>query len=238
VGDGTKQIVQAAQASLDDFQSMIQNANKIATIKVSSNFDLFDNENEVRWGGQKGNYTIYYQGLAYKNIIANSKQEAAKMVEQLTGMDLPGYAYGGIINSDGLYRAGEFGKKEGIIPLENKQSLGVIADAISGRMSGMSTDTLSKVMTAMGMQNAGVQVKAKSDSTDVLGSVVGAIGDRIASFGNAVANAVTGGSQQDSRPILYVENLIADDNGLRELNRRMQVIQAKENARRGLAYGK
>jgi phage-related protein len=37
--------------------------------------------------------------------------------------------------------------------------------------------------------------------------------------------------QQDQRPILYVGTLIADDRGLKELDRRMKVVQDKENAR-------
>jgi hypothetical protein len=38
---------------------------------------------------------------------------------------------------------------------------------------------------------------------------------------------------QDTRPILYVGNLIADDASLRELNKKMQVINLQESARRG-----
>ena len=42
-----------------------------------------------------------------------------------------------------------------------------------------------------------------------------------------------GGGGTDDRPILYVGNLIADDKGLKELNRRMEVIQQQEKTRRG-----
>lgn len=42
-----------------------------------------------------------------------------------------------------------------------------------------------------------------------------------------------GGAQADNRPILYVGTLIADDRGLRELERRMEIIRIDEERRRG-----
>ena len=43
------------------------------------------------------------------------------MVEQRTGLDLPGYFYGGLIDKEGLYKAVNLANKEGqLIPLENK----------------------------------------------------------------------------------------------------------------------
>ena len=61
-------------------------------------------------------------------------------------------------------------------------------------------------------------------------------------FVDAVANGITAslmpivanisGGQSQMQP-LYVGTLIADERGLKELNRKMQVIQLQENARRG-----
>jgi hypothetical protein len=44
--------------------------------------------------------------------------------------------------------------------------------------------------------------------------------------------ALTGQGQNQLRP-LYVGTLIADERGLKELNRKMNVIQLEEDARRG-----
>jgi tape measure domain-containing protein len=43
-----------------------------------------------------------------------------------------------------------------------------------------------------------------------------------------------GGSEQDNRPILYVGTLIADDRSLKELYRKMEVIEVQENQRKGI----
>jgi len=50
-------------------------------------------------------------------------------------------------------------------------------------------------------------------------------------LGPLVAN--TGGGQSQNLQPLYVGTLIADDKGLKELNRKMQVIQLQEDSRRG-----
>jgi hypothetical protein len=63
-------------------------------------------------------------------------------------------------------------------------------------------------------------------------------GSAMAPFADAVAARLgmnSGGGQQQTsnsqQPILYVGTLIADDRSLKELNRRMQVVQLKENDR-------
>ena len=58
-------------------------------------------------------------------------------------------------------------------------------------------------------------------------AVAARILDNISTQGSPVQQQ----QQQDARPILYVGTLIADDRSLRELERRMKVIQADERAR-------
>ena len=64
-------------------------------------------------------------------------------------------------------------------------------------------------------------------------------------FVDAIANGITaslapmlstvsGASSADPRQILYVGTLIADDRGLKELNRKLNILQVQENSRRGL----
>lgn len=61
----------------------------------------------------------------------------------------------------------------------------------------------------------------------------------MAPFARAVASELSNmsGSQgsNDSRPILYVANLIADDRGLKELERRMEIVRIQESQRKGQA---
>lgn len=64
---------------------------------------------------------------------------------------LPAYAYGGLITTDGLYRAGEFGDTEAIIPLENKQSLQEIGGTIAQYVS---TDANKTVLAISGAVDA------------------------------------------------------------------------------------
>ena len=40
-------------------------------------------------------------------------------------------------------------------------------------------------------------------------------------------------TQNDTRDILYVGTLVADDRGLKELERKLQVIRLKDGRRRG-----
>jgi tape measure domain-containing protein len=89
-----------------------------------------------------------------------------------------GFASGGIITKDQLIRAGEGGRSEAIIPLNNGNAMDPFADAIAARIGG-------------------------------------------------------GGGGSDM-PTMYVGTLIADERGLKELERKMRVIRAQEDGRRGL----
>jgi hypothetical protein len=98
-------------------------------------------------------------------------------------LGVPGFANGGIIDEDQIIRAGEGGKREAMIPLENSGAMKPFAQAVAselGMMSGGSNNT------------------------------------------------------QAAQPTVYVQTLIADDRGLRELERRMNIVRLSENQRKGV----
>jgi hypothetical protein len=43
----------------------------------------------------------------------------------------------------------------------------------------------------------------------------------------------SGSSNSDTRPVVYVHNLIADDRGLKELARKLNIINVQEEERKG-----
>ena len=69
-------------------------------------------------------------------------------------------------------------------------------------------------------------------------AVVPLTGDALKPFADAVANALErhqGGQAPGSQPTVYVHTLIADEQGLRELERRMRIVRLEEDERGGLA---
>ncbi len=177
------------------------------------------------WGGTKNTlgdpitrastgYT-YYPEYDANGKFVTWKYIDKKGAQQSTG-SIPSYATGGIIDSDGTYRAGEFGKKEGIIPLENRNSLSAIGYAIGKTMSTISSPVQrAQIQAARGLSNGGVQLPTAADTVN--------------SYMNAAANIQQAGTQvssgTDSRPIVYVQTMIADKQGLRELESKLQVIR-------------
>lgn len=96
-----------------------------------------------------------------------------------------GYATGGLIDKDSIIRAGEGGKREAIVPLENPTYMAPFSKAVARDLAAMT--------------------------------------------GNSGGN--TGTAPVDNRPILYVANLIADDKGLKALERKLNVIRINEDLR-------
>ncbi|MNC53745.1 hypothetical protein D3C75_1031840 [compost metagenome] len=66
----------------------------------------------------------------------------------------------------------------------------------------------------------------KPFSAAVANDLAGMMGDLIGSGGG-------GGGTADPRPLVYVHTLIADDRGLKELERKLEVVRISESARKG-----
>lgn len=166
---------------------------------------------------------------------AHAKAEAVRATLGYSGgedgskyIPIKGSARGSLVTKDALYRAGEFGLNEAIIPLERPDIMGKIGTAIAGSMPVEQSQLLSR---AVGMQNAGISLPAPQPthptqqqvSTDaIVQSVLESVLPAMAGMGE---------DDQDRRPI-YVGNLIADEQGLKMLERKLYTIRQAEQSRR------
>ena len=204
--EGAKQLAETISAAL-------ASASSLNNIKIRQTWKPFEDKSTVQISGTPGNYTIRYGGVTYSNIAATSKTEAARLVEQRTGLDLPGYFYGGLIDKEGLYKAGEFGKQEAIIPLENKAGLSVIGKAISSTMKATSPVQVDQLRSARSLTNAGVVAQTASE-----------LAKSYQTFYMQQQNTQPV-QQAETKPVIYVQHLIADKQGLRELEQKLAVVR-------------
>ena len=129
-----------------------------------------------------------------------------------------------------LFRSG---LAEAIIPLEQPEVLRKVGASIAAAMPKEVTQGLNR---AIGRQDAGVyrpQQAVQSTSTEA--TSVEHVGSAVAktvleSVLPMIASMKSSGG--DKRPV-YVGTLIADDRGLRELNRKMKIVDVQEGTRRG-----
>ena len=230
--------VGAIQAVKDSFGTMNADAtNGAADIAASVQAAMLSvqNMNKIKvgktgtwgagWGGtsntlgdpitRKSTGFTYYPEYDSSGKFVTWKYIDKKGQQQSTG-SIPSYATGGIIDSDGTYRAGEFGKKEGIIPLENRSSLSAIGYAIGRTMSSITSPVQrAQIIAARGQSNGGVQLPTAADT-------VSAYMNMQATTQSAAAQGSMGA---DNRPVVYVQTMIADKQGLRELESKLQIIR-------------
>lgn len=141
-------------------------------------------------------------------------------------MYITGSASGSLVDEDALYRAGELGLKEAIIPLERPNIMRYVGSTIA---SYMPTDAR-MLSGALGMSNAGVTIPhAPTAYLPDINSMV----DRIAqSVLESVLPAMASISTSEEKTPIYVGTLIADDRGIKQLERKLYVIRQAEEARR------
>lgn len=139
-----------------------------------------------------------------------------------------GSARGSLITEDALYRAGELGLNEAIIPLERPDVLRQVGSAIAAFMP---SDT-GKLSAVRGMRNAGIgavsapAMPAHQDATFAAESFAQRILETV-----LPQIAATQSYEEDKRPV-YVGTLIADEQGLRTLERKLYEIRISESSRR------
>ena len=122
-----------------------------------------------------------------------------------------GHAVGGIFGKEHIARFAEGNKKEAIIPLENAAAMNPFADAIAKRIVG-----------ATSAGNTGMSVETLSDL--VTNSVISAL--------SAMQQANSQTQRSGNIPVvIQAGTVIADDRSLRQLNRKLQVINMQENKR-------
>lgn len=139
-----------------------------------------------------------------------------------------GSSSGSLITEDALYRAGELGLNEAIIPLERPDVLRQVGSAIAAFMP---SDTV-KLGAVRGMRNAGIgavsapAMPAHQDPTFAAESFAQRILETV-----LPQIAAAQSYEEDKRPV-YVGTLIADEQGLRTLERKLYEIRISESSRR------
>lgn len=132
----------------------------------------------------------------------------------------PQFKLGGMVTGDGLFRAGEFGLNEAIVPLEQPQAMRKIGNALAAALP--TWELVAPLQQAIGMRDGGVasfdsfrSVQKEQSVEDIVTRIMDAQSHK-APIGNSHAT-------EDLRP-LYVGTLIADKAGLRELDRQMKRV--------------
>lgn len=139
---------------------------------------------------------------------------------------ITGSASGSLVDEDALYRAGELGLKEAIIPLERPNIMRYVGSTIA---SYMPTDA--KLLTgALGMANAGVTMPQAP--TAYMPDMTGIVDRVTQSVLESVLPAMASISTNEEKTPVYVGTLIADDRGLKQLERKLYIIRQAEEARR------
>ena len=127
-----------------------------------------------------------------------------------------------------MYRAGELGLNEAIIPLEKPDIMRYVGSTIASYMP-VETQAL---QGAIGMKNAGITAPSpavspmQEDMTSLVSDVTQHV---LESVLPAMSNM---GSSDEAKTPVYVGTLIADERGLKQLERKLYVIRKAEEARR------
>lgn len=187
------------------------------------------------------------QSIAKYGIANNDKDTTKHFIEllyQSLGMQIPstlkqgyGFANGGIVANDGLYRIAEQNRKEAIIPLENPVVSSHIGAAIASMI--LASEEFRVLAPLQGIRDGGISTRIvdarsaaatqQSNPEEVAAVMADAVLQRI--LPTIISSNSTSADVVDARTPVYVGTLIADDTGLRELNKKMKVIEAKESRR-------
>lgn len=201
----------------------------------------------------KDNTEVYVDGTKYTVDTINVEDALMAVGRQLYGNSYKpgtndeskslrilykgvGYANGGIVEDDGLYRIAEQNRREAIIPLENPNVSAHIGAAMASMM--LASEQWRRVAGLIGIQNGGMSsriterpIVEQRSTDDMASTIVDTVLQRvIPAMAQQGSNA--GATYEDTRTPVYVGTLIADDNGIRELNKRMRIVEAQEMRRR------
>ena len=142
---------------------------------------------------------------------------------------IKGSAGGSLVTEDALYRAGELGLNEAIIPLERPDVLRQVGSAIASFMP----PEREQLVAVAGMRNAGVNVQPPAAPVQDPRFTADALAQRVLEtvLPQIAFAAASNGDEENKRP-LYVGTLIADEQGLKTLERRLYDIRQFEATRR------
>lgn len=212
---------QAAKAAQDNAKLIGQavadamlEVQRIQDVTVKKSWNPFDDNSKPNWKKNEDGYTVTFLGNTYKAPGARNITEAQDYIWKAKGQWIPASAYGSLVTGDSLVRVGEFGKREAIVPLEQPSVMAKLGSTIASytNLATMKNNAGLRVPSTQAANNA---ADTESITKQVLETVLPAVY-----------------VQNEAKTPLYVGTLIANDAGIRELEKRMYDIREIENVRR------
>lgn len=142
--------------------------------------------------------------------------------------NVPQFKLGGMVTGDGLFRAGEFGLNEAIVPLEQPQAMHRIGSALAAAIPAY--ELVAPLKSMLGLRDGGVAQFSsfqREDSSDLVERIANKL---LESQAHTAPQPSYTSNNDDKRP-LYVGTLIADKAGLRELDRQMKRVVRQDGGR-------
>lgn len=142
--------------------------------------------------------------------------------------NVPQFKLGGMVTGDGLFRAGEFGLNEAIVPLEQPQAMHRIGSALAAAIPAY--ELVAPLKSMLGLRDGGVAQFSsfqREDSSDLVERIANKL---LESQAHTAPQPSYMSNNDDKRP-LYVGTLIADKAGLRELDRQMKRVVRQDGGR-------
>lgn len=169
-----------------------------------------------------GSYVRYAE-----NTMASQAREISSLQSALSfarsAASKKGAAGGGVIEHDAFYRLGENNLSEAILPLRNKGIMSDVGETIASFMP----ESAGELRGALGIMNDVKPVTQHGPTTEDLVSQVAQ--HVLESVLPAMSGGMSGG--EEKTPI-YVGTLVADERGLKQLERKLYDIRKAEEVRR------
>ena len=198
-------------------------------ITIGKQFVAFDKE-----GGAYYFYDMYLDGDYYGQIAQSAQTGARKkwlreggVPEYNEDSEIPAFKLGGLITGDGLFRAGEFGMNEAVLPLEQPAAMARVGQALAASIPAY--ELVAPLAGALGMRDGGVAQFSRYQKQEPVTQPIEEIINSVLSAQAHRAPQPTS-SESSMRP-LYVGTLIADKSSLRELNRKMKIVERQDGGR-------
>lgn len=199
-------------------------------ITIGKQFVAFDEA-----GGAYYFYDMYLNGKYYGQIAQSAQTGVRKKWLNEGGAPeynedsevWPAFKLGGLITGDGLFRAGEFGMNEAVLPLEQPAAMARVGHALASAIPAY--ELVAPLAGALGMRDGGVAPFSRYQKQEPVTQPIEEIINSVLSAQAHRAPQPTS-SESNMRP-LYVGTLIADKSSLRELNRKMKIVERQDGGR-------
>lgn len=199
-------------------------------ITIGKQFVAFDEA-----GGAYYFYDMYLNGKYYGQIAQSAQTGMRKKWLNEGGTPVynedsevwPAFKLGGLITGDGLFRAGEFGMNEAVLPLEQPAAMARVGHALASAIPAY--ELVAPLAGALGMRDGGVAPFSRYQKQEPVTQPIEEIINSVLSAQAHRAPQPTS-SESSMRP-LYVGTLIADKSSLRELNRKMKIVERQDGGR-------